>query len=305
MNILVTGAAGFVGNHLIDELESNGHNAVAAINNNEHLKKSVTTCLANLSIKEEVRSNVDFSNIDAVIHLAGLAVVGPSFEQPRKYIDLNAGIQINLFETCIEQGSSPKFIIVSSGSLYDPYARMPLSERAPIAPSSPYAVSKITQEALAQYYGKRGFEYIIARPFNHIGPGQREGFIVPDFAKQIIEAERGTTNEMLVGNLEAKRDYTDVRDIVRAYRLLAEKGTSGEIYNICSGNSYSGQEILDNMLTKSIAKIAINQDIALMRPSDIPEIIGDHSKITKDTGWEPAISLDDTLLDSLEYWRQQ
>jgi GDP-4-dehydro-6-deoxy-D-mannose reductase len=305
MNILVTGAAGFVGNHLIDELENNGHNAIAAINNNEKLTKNVTTYLANLSIKEEVEANVDFTNIDAVIHLAGLAAVGPSFEEPRKYIDLNAGIQINLFETCLKQGVKPKFLVISSGSLYDPKSSMPLNEQSTVSPSSPYAVSKIAQEQLGHYYGQRGFEYIIARPFNHIGPGQGLGFIVPDFANQIVDAEKNFSGEVSVGNLEAKRDYTDVRDIARAYRLLIEKGVSGKTYNICSGNSYSGKELLDKMLAKSMAKIAIKTDPSRMRPSDNPNIVGDHNELTNDTGWSPVIDIDKSLSDALEDWRDR
>lgn len=305
MKILVTGAAGFVGNHLIDELENNGHSAAAAINNNEKLNKGVTTYLANLSIKEEVEANVDFSKIDAVIHLAGLAAVGPSFEEPRKYIDLNAGIQINLFETCIKQGVRPKFLVISSGSLYDPKSEMPLNEQSTVSPSSPYAVSKITQEQLGHYYGQRGFEYIIARPFNHIGPGQGLGFIVPDFANQISKAEKTGSGDIMVGNLEAKRDYTDVRDIAKAYRLLIQTGISGKTYNICSGKSYSGQEILSKMLAKSIAKIAIKEDPAKMRPSDNPNIVGDYSALNKDTGWQPSIGIERSLEDALNDWRNR
>ena len=194
-------------------------------------------------------------------------------------------------------------MVISSGSLYDPKSEMPLNEDSTVSPSSPYAVSKITQEQLGNYYGQRGFEYIIARPFNHIGPRQGLGFIVPDFAKQISEAEKTGSGDIMVGNLEAKRDYTDVRDIARAYRLLIETGVSGKTYNICSGKSYSGQEILSKMLAKSMAKIAIKEDPARMRPSDNPNIVGDYSTINKDTNWQPTIKIEKSLEDALNDWR--
>ena len=303
MNILVTGARGFVGGHLVKELSENGHEVTAVINNNETPLKGVLSVAADLSIPNEVEANVNFRQIDGVIHLAGLAATGPSFDDPLKYIKVNSGIEINLYEACIKQDTKPKFLIISSGSLYDPKAQMPLNEESPIDPTSPYAVSKISQEALAQYYGNRGFDYIIARPFNHIGPGQNPGFIVPDLAKQIIEAENNKITEIKVGNLDAKRDFTDVRDIVRAYRLLIESNKTSEVYNICTGNSVSGKEILSKLLLKSTIKIDIVEDPERMRPSDIPEIIGDHSKLTLDTGWTPKYDLDQTLVDALNDWR--
>jgi GDP-4-dehydro-6-deoxy-D-mannose reductase len=306
MNILVTGAAGFVGGHLIKELQGNGHEVTATINNNENPLPGVLSIAADLMVQEEVNERINFKNIDAVIHLAGLAAVGPSFDEPHKYLQINAGIEINLYESCILQDSNPNFLIISSGTLYNPKKPMPINEESEVVPTSPYAVSKVAQESLAEYYSNRGFDYIIARPFNHIGPGQNPGFIVSDFVKQIVEAENGEIKEIMVGNLDAKRDYTDVRDIVRAYRLLVESGkTVNNTYNICSGNSVSGKEILDGLLMQSEANVTIGQDPARMRPSDTPEIIGDHSKITTDTGWEPTISLDQTLLDALDDWRSR
>lgn len=306
MNILVTGAAGFVGGHLVKELANNGHTVTAAVNNNENAPNGTTGAYADLSKADEVVNNIDFKNIDAVIHLAGLAAVGPSFDAPLKYITVNSGIEINLYEACIAQGAKPKFLVISSGSLYNPGSPMPINEQSAVESSSPYSVSKITQEELAKYYSNRGFKYVIARPFNHIGPGQNPGFIVPDFAKQIVSGERGEISEIMVGNLSAKRDYTDVRDISRAYRLLVESdNTNGKTFNICSGNSVSGQEILDSLLAKSNAKLNVVQDPARMRPSDIQEIIGDHSSITAETGWQPQIPLDQTLSDALEDWRSK
>jgi len=306
MNILVTGSAGFVGGHLIKELQGNGHEVTAAINNNENPLQGVLSIAADLMIQDQVNERINFKNIDAIIHLAGLAAVGPSFDEPHKYMQVNAGIEIILYEACIKQDSSPKFLIISSGTLYNPKKPMPINENSEVVPTSPYAVSKVAQESLAEYYSNRGFDYVIARPFNHIGPGQNPGFIVPDFAKQVVESEKSEINEIMVGNLDAKRDYTDVRDIVRAYRLLIEsEKTVNNTYNICSGNSVSGKEILDGLLEQSRARVSVVQDPARMRPSDTPEIIGDHSKITKDTGWEPKIGLDQTLKDALEDWRNR
>jgi GDP-4-dehydro-6-deoxy-D-mannose reductase len=196
-------------------------------------------------------------------------------------------------------------LTVSSGSLYNPNAALPLTEISEILPSSPYAVSKLGQEQIAQYYTIRGFDSIIARPFNHIGPGQSEGFLVPDIAKQISLIEKGRSSKLSVGNLEARRDYTDVRDIARAYRLLIEKGKSNEIYNVCSGKSWSGQEILDKLVVYSKTSVEAMKDPSRMRPSDAPDIYGSYEKTTRDTGWRPEINIDQTLLEALEDWRSR
>jgi GDP-4-dehydro-6-deoxy-D-mannose reductase len=213
------------------------------------------------------------------------------------------GIEINLFETALQQGVKPRFLIISSGTLYDPQASQPLTEESPVLANSPYAVSKIGQEQMALYYATRGFETIIVRPFNHIGPGQGSGFIVPDFAQQLVAIEKGEQQEMLVGNLDAKRDYTDVRDIVRAYHLLIEKGRSGEVYNICSGRPLSGHEILEDLSQAAGLQPHIKQDPSKMRPSDTPEVSGSHQKLTADTGWQPEISLETTFKDVIDDWR--
>jgi GDP-4-dehydro-6-deoxy-D-mannose reductase len=221
------------------------------------------------------------------------------------YMDVNVGIEVNLFEAAMAQDAHPRFIIISSGTLYDPHASQPLTEASPVLPNSPYAVSKLGQEQMAQYYTSRGFEVIIARPFNHIGPGQGPGFIVPDFAQQIVAIEKGEQSEMSVGNLDAQRDYTDVRDIVRAYCLLLEKGAAGETYNICSGTGVSGHDILKGLSQAAGAEPKVVQDPDRMRPSDIPVLTGSHDKLTKDTGWQPEINLADTLKDVIEDWRSK
>jgi len=305
MNVLVTGAAGFVGGHLVRELGSNGHNVIATMNNGENPLPGILTIAADLNNYNEVEERIDFKKIDAIIHLAGLAVVGASFDRPRDYVAINTGIQINLFEACLRQGTNPNFLIISSGTLYDPKQPMPLNESSRVAATSPYVVSKVAQESLAEYYGNRGFNYTIARPFNHIGPGQNLGFIVPDFAQQIVAGERGEISAIKVGNLDAKRDYTDVRDIVRAYRLLIEGDAKNQTYNICTGSSVSGQKILELLLEKSRVQLSIEQDPNRMRPSDIPEIYGEYTKLTDNTGWVPTIPIDQTLSDVLDDWRSR
>lgn len=303
--ILVTGANGFVGRHLVKELSENGIEVVGVggpgvaaqnpPNVSAYLKLELNDPAASTQIK--------FGELDGVIHLAGLAAVGASFDDPMLYIKTNVGIEVNLLEEALAQKSSPRFLIVSSGTLYDTKAPLPLTEDSPVVPSSPYAVSKIGQEQMAMYYRSRGLECVVARPFNHFGPGQGLGFIVPDLAKQIVDIENGKSDAVMVGNLDAKRDYTDVRDIARAYRLLIEKGSPGEIYNLCSGVAHSGHAILDGLLASTEIKPEIKQDTSKLRPSDNPLNYGSHQKLTDDTGWQPEIPIETTLADVVADWR--
>ncbi|MDL2341604.1 MAG: GDP-mannose 4,6-dehydratase [Patescibacteria group bacterium] len=305
--VLVTGANGFVGEHLVKELAENGL-AVTAVGG--HTGAKITSPFIDhfvtLDLKDpEAAATVDFTNIDSVIHLAGLAAVGPSFDDPMLYINTNIGIEVNLFEAALAQKCFPKFLIISSGSLYDTGAELPITETTPVLPSSPYAISKLGQEQMARYYQNRGFECIIARPFNHCGPGQGAGFIVPDLAQQLIAVERNQAGKVMVGNLDALRDYTDVRDIARAYRLLLESGKSGETYNICSGTARSGHDILAGLQAASGLTVNVEQDPAKMRPADNPVIYGDHSKLTNDTGWQPTITFEQTMTDVIADWRSR
>ncbi len=303
--VLVTGANGFVGNHLVKELANSGMEVIGVGGSqgnaepSPYIKSYVTLDLNDT----EAVGEIDFTDVHGVLHLAGLAAVGPSFDNPLQYIQTNIGIEINLFEAALKQNTHPKFIIISSGSLYDPKTVLPLTESSAILPNSPYAVSKLGQEQMAQYYAQRNFEVVIARPFNHIGPGQNPGFIVPDLAQQVVAVERGEANEILVGNLDAKRDYTDVRDIARAYRLLLEKGVSGEAYNVCSGRSLSGHEILAAILITATASPVVTEDPTKMRPSDASDIYGDYEKLCKDTGWKPKVNLEQTMQDVIADWR--
>lgn len=304
--ILVTGSNGFVGRHLTCELLKSGHQVVGIASSQipTDEQDDIKQLTLDLTRREEA-DKIDFSEIYSVIHLAGLAAVGPSFDNPLEYINVNVGIETNLFEAALVQNARPRFLIVSSGALYDTEAPQPLTEESPVLPNSPYAVSKLGQEQMARYYSSRGFESIIARPFNHIGPGQGLGFIVPDFAQQIVAIEKGEQQAVSVGNLDAQRDYTDVRDIVRAYRLLLEKGVSGETYNICSGKGVSGHDILKGLGQAAGLEPKVVQDPERMRPSDIPVLTGSHDKLSRDTGWQPEIALADTLKDVIVDWREK
>jgi GDP-4-dehydro-6-deoxy-D-mannose reductase len=306
-NILVTGVNGFVGQHLAKELSENGYEVhgvgghIGDQASSPYVKSFVALDLSDVSAAH----SISFEGIDGVIHLAGLAAVGPSFDDPMLYINTNIGIEVNLFESALAQKCFPRFLVISSGSLYDPGAELPITETTKVSPSSPYAVSKLAQEQMGLYYQGRGFECIIARPFNHCGPGQGPGFIVPDLAEQLVSVENKLSDKVLVGNLDAERDYTDVRDIVRAYRLLLEKGVSSEIYNICSGRSLSGHAILEGLKAASGIDALIEQDPTKMRPSDNPVIYGNHQKLTNDTGWQPAITIEQTLSDVIADWRKR
>jgi GDP-4-dehydro-6-deoxy-D-mannose reductase len=258
---------------------------------------------ADLTERGAVDRLVAWAQPEAIVHLAGLAAVGPSFADPQRYVAVNMGAQINLFEACLARKLAPRVLVVSSGTLYAPTDDLPLTEASEVRPGSPYAVSKLGQEQLAGYYAMRDFECVVSRPFNHIGPGQGLGFLASDLAEQIARAEKTGTGMIRVGNLEAKRDYTDVRDIVRAYRLLVELEEPAGIYNICSGRSWSGQEILDRMMAFSKAELKVEVDPTRVRPSDNPEVRGDYAKLHGATGWKPAISLEDSLRDVVEDWR--
>lgn len=303
--ILVTGANGFVGKHVIAELHENGHEVIGV--GGPHIMGQVDDGLfveyrvCDLTDTEQV-SKMDFRNIDAIIHLAGLANIGMSFDQPKRFIGDNGAITINLLESVFQQSVKPRVVIISSGAVYSPRQTLPISESGDIAMSSPYVVSKILTENIASYYRSRGIDCIVARPFNHIGPGQGPGFLLPDLSLQVKEALK-THVDIVVGNLSTKRDYTDVRDVAKAYRLLAttEKLTQ-DVYNVCSGKSVPGQYFLDTLL-KILSpddKLAVSVDKSRFRPNDAPDIFGDSGHLRADTGWEPTVTLEQTIRDFVE-----
>lgn len=296
--IVVTGVNGFVGKHLTRELVANDIEVVG-IGQEDVAHDEIADKLERYYCADLTKEWPVSSRIDAVIHLAGLAAVGPSFERPQDYINLNSAMVTNMAEFYLRtEVIAPRLVVVSSGALYSSDQPMPLTEESELAMSSPYAVSKLLVEKQCEYYSRRGIECIVARPFNHIGPGQGPGFLVPD-----VLAQLQTSDEITVGNIDTKRDYTDVRDIARAYRLLAtQPELKHAVYNACSGKSISGREII-GLLAKVLGKddVQIKVDPSKVRPTDPADISGDASRLLNDTSWKPEISLEQTLEDSVKF----
>lgn len=301
-NILISGSSGFVGKHLIELLSGQGHK-VSGLGHTEQPENTDFNYFKCDLLNGDDLAKIPWDSYDAIIHLAGLAAVGPSFDKPLEYLDVNAGGTINICERLL--GTKARVVAISSGAVYDNHQAMPLSESSSsLGYSSPYAVSKIAAENFCQYYKSRGLDVVIARPFNHIGPGQGLGFILPDLYKQVAERDENGS-KISVGDLTTKRDYTDVRDIVEAYQLLADtRSLPNPVYNICSGQSHSGQEILNTILEVmgiEPASLEIVVDQTKIRPNDPKDVVGSNGRLTEDTGWRPRIELKKTVSDFIDF----
>lgn len=295
--IVITGINGFVGHHLAKELHDNGHDVIG-IGRDETVSEKIKNYINEYHTTDLVKDLPALSDIEGIIHLAGLAAVGPSFDNPQQYINANSAMVTNLCEYYMKAAKKPRVVIVSSGAIYDSNQPMPITEESKIGFNSPYAVSKILTENQASYYRGRGLDCIVARPFNHIGPGQGDGFLVPALATGLRKA-RKAGESLSVGNLKTRRDYTDVRDVAKAYRMLIEAPSlSHSIYNVCSGKSVSGEEMLALIQdAMNIHDIAVEVDQSKIRPNDPMDIYGDSSTLQNDTGWSPSIKLETTIAD--------
>jgi GDP-4-dehydro-6-deoxy-D-mannose reductase len=246
------------------------------------------------------------SKPDEIYHLAAIAHVPTSYRDPRLTFEVNLYGSLNLFEVVKLISRDIKVLYVGSASEYGDVReeKIPINEDVLLRPVDPYSVSKASTDLLAyQYFKSFDMHIVRVRPFNHIGPRQSPDYVVSSFAKQIAEIEKSLKEPVItVGNLEAKRDFTDVRDMVRAYWLALQKGEPGEVYNICSGKAVSIQEVLDKLLKLSDKEIKIEQDVERLRPADIPLSLGDSTKFRKKTGWKPGIPFEKTLRDTLDYW---
>lgn len=293
--IVISGINGFVGRHLARLLSSQGIHVIG-IGHDKDISPDIQNCAKAYYQQDLTQGWPDTGAVRSIIHLAGLAAVGPSFDDPQRYINTNSSMITHVGEYYLSQSDKPRIVVVSSGAIYDPDQPMPLSEEAATGLSSPYAVSKVLVENQCAYYIQRGLDVVVARPFNHIGPGQGKGFILPDFYERILAT---SGNAIDVGNINTRRDYTDVRDIVRAYSLLALSQTLRHTtYNICSGRSLAGSEILDKLKrAMNRPEISFTINPGLVRPTDILEITGDSTRIREELGWQPEIAIDQTIVD--------
>ena len=295
MRALVTGSKGFVGQWLTAHLESRGDEVVG-------LDAEV-----DITEAEAIKDAVVSASPAAVFHLAAQASVGASWDDQAGTYLVNTVGSVNVLEAAAACASRPRVLLVSSSEVYGRVVAddLPIGEDLPLAPVSPYAASKAAAEmAGIQAWLGRGVEVVRARPFNHTGAGQRTDFVVPALARQVAEAVEAGSPALYTGNLEARRDICDVRDVVRAYRDLVEGGRAGEVYNVCSGTAVSIREVAERLLRIAGVDLPIAIDPDRVRPVDIPELRGDPTKLKRATGWQPEFSLDATLADVLAYWKR-
>ncbi|MGH9026683.1 MAG: GDP-mannose 4,6-dehydratase [Acidimicrobiia bacterium] len=287
MKALVTGAGGFVGGHLVAHLRDHGDDVTAL-----DREVDVTDAAA-------ITRAVDAQRPDAVYHLAALSHVGDSWADPVEVFRVNAIGTLELLRACRAAGAQ-RILVVGTAEEYGAVDAMTITEDVPLRPHSPYAASKVAAEYLAlQAFLGDGLPTLRVRAFNHTGPGQSDRFLVPALSHRIMEAERDARDEVLVGSLEPVRDLTDVRDVVRAYRLVVQRGTPGEVYNVCSGRGLSVREIAGRLIDLASRPLHLRVDPGLVRPVDVPRLVGDPSKLATDTGWSPEVSLNQTFADVL------
>jgi GDP-4-dehydro-6-deoxy-D-mannose reductase len=314
MRILITGVTGFAGSHLADYcLERRGVDVYGIIRwrsrteNIEHLGGKIHLHECDLRDATSTRDVIEDVRPDYSFHLAAQSFVPTSWKAPSESLITNIVGQLNVFEAVRKLGLDCRIQLACSseeyGMVYED--EVPIKETNPLRPLSPYGVSKVGQDLLGyQYFMSYGMKIVRTRGFNHEGPRRAPVFVISDFAKQIVDIERGNRKPVLsVGNLDAKRDFTDVRDMVKAYWLSLEKGKPGEAYNICQEKCWSMREMLDMLLALSNVKVKVEVDKARLRPSDVQLLLGDCSKFRADTGWKPVIPFEQTLRDTIDYWR--
>ncbi len=302
---LVTGGTGFAATHLIDLLLRESPRVHAWANPGGKAApadgRSISWSSVDILDRDAVRAEIARTRPSVIYHCAGVADVAASWSSPARALRINALGTHHVVDAVQSAGLDCPVLITGSALVYRP-STTAISEESIVGPTSPYGLSKLAQELAAQQSGAR--RVLIARPFNHAGPAQSDAYVTSSFARQIAEAEAGLTPAVLnVGNLESRRDITDVRDTVRAYRLLVERGTPARPYNVCSGQAYRIGDLLDILVGMSRVTLEVRADPSRMRPSDNPVVLGDNRRIRAEVGWTPQIPIQQTLADLLDYWR--
>lgn len=310
MRSLIIGGSGFVGGYLSQHLKKCGYEVAVTKMPFEQVKDTeMMVYELDILDKEAVSKIIDTIQPDLIFHLAAQSSVSVSWKNPELTIDVNIKGSMNVMEAVHRQEKRMRILLIGSGEEYGRLFpdEIPVSEKQCVRPGNIYAVTKACQNMLGSIYAQvYGLDVLMVRAFNHIGPQQAPLFVVSDFCRQIAEIEAGTRKAVIkTGNLNIKRDFTDVRDVVRAYVMLAEKGEAGETYNVGSGHAVSIGDILQIILEQSSAAIRIETDMKKLRPSDVPVIEADIHKMQKITGWEPQIPLEQTIRETLDNWRRR
>jgi GDP-4-dehydro-6-deoxy-D-mannose reductase len=314
LKALITGISGFVGSHLAEYLLQTTDWAVAGTVFGPY--KNIDTLCGELELYPAELSRLDVMTFileqarpDVIFHLAAQPLVSASWRDPWATLETNIRMQLNVLEGVARVKPDCRVLVVGTSEEYGLVSPddLPVDEDTPLRPLSPYALSKVAQDLMGlQYFLTHKVHAVRVRPFNHIGPRQRVGFVAPDFASQIAAAELGLQPPLIeVGNLAARRDFSDVRDVVRAYVMLITHGEPGQVYNVGSGQSHSIQELLDTLVSMSRVPIEVRQNPERMRPSDIPDVVCDASRIRDRTGWQPTFTFEQSLRDIFEYWRRE
>jgi GDP-4-dehydro-6-deoxy-D-mannose reductase len=313
MRILITGVSGFVGPYLVQHIRVTAPDdeiwGLVWTADQAQIPESIQQVEGDLTDLSSLASALDQAQPDVVFHLAAASSVASSWKHPGRFLEVNAVGTVNLLESVRALDHDTRVVVASSGEIYGivPIDQQPIGEDMRLAPLSPYAASKAAQDLLtAQYFHGFGMDTVRLRLFHHTGPHRPQLFVASSFARQIARIERGLDPPKLaVGNLEAIRDFTDVRDVARAYWMAATRGVAGDAYNVCSSRPTSIRQLLDTLLAQSNAEVEVEVDPNRLRAADIPHLVGDHSRFSATTGWQAGIPLERTLGDLLDWWRDE